>query len=84
MKTSIAAVEMHDRHRALANRVVAQLGADPLLADRLGPQRGGQAAGVEHADQEVDFSSVKSPVIWPLSADRAVDRAGPRASRCRA
>ena len=54
MNNRIAAVEMSIALRAGANRVVAQLGADPLLADRLGPQRGRQAAGVEHAHQHFD------------------------------
>ncbi len=48
MKINTARVEAIIELRALADRVVAQLGADLLLADRLGAERRRQAAGIEH------------------------------------
>ena len=45
----------------------AELRADALLADRLRTQRGRQAAGIEHADQEVHFLLGELPVIMPRS-----------------
>ena len=55
MNTSTAMLETNIAMATGMDRVAAQFGADRLLADRLLFQRGGKAAGVEHADDEIDF-----------------------------
>ena len=43
------------RQKAAADRVLAEFGADVVLAQRLFLQRSGQPAGIEHVDDILDF-----------------------------
>ena len=69
----------HDRrqqHRAGtgADRVGTELGADLLLADRLAHEGRRQAAGVEHAHQEIDVRLLEAAGDLAVAGDRAADR----------